>query len=370
MKKKHFLISFILLTFFFTTSCKTTTKVVNIKDAEKYQNGNLVYTLPQTMVRVKVDVTKTTVRRGPFYAFATKYLGLTNVPAADKTTYHISGLEISSYNVPDTNQIFLAKIDENSAQHFASLANNGHILSYYLLENLGAETLTNTNFFAPVHDNPSVIYTDLTVKTYISDVVQAVEERVITEDTAFIMVTEYTKNQRLKTADEKAREAANFIIKLRNRQFKLLAGVADKVNFPDAASVEYMNAELNKLEDEYVALFTGKVFTDTTTYYFDMLPQNDSEVKKTLFYFSEETGISLSSYGGNPITVEVTKMGTTRLLEQYFEKNTEKVKKGIVYRIPDDAIIKLMNRNTELAVKKLSISQFGALIIMPSVKNK
>lgn len=348
-------------------SCQTPTKVMNIKHVDKVDDEAILFALPQTVVRVEVEVTKEIVRRGPYFNYAEKYLGIKDVPTEDSYRWYISDIRLSTYEKPDTNHFYLANLNEKAEEQFAGLAEKGHVMSYYFLDQLGSHQIEQGNLFLNEQDSESVIYTDLSVREYLTEVIEPVRQRVQREDTSFIRITEYTKSVLEKSPEKKAQEASSFIIKLRNRQFKLLAGAVNKAQFPDSESVKYMNEELQRIEEEYIELFTGKTINQTKTYYFDLTPTPRDLSKKVLFYFSETIGMSLNSYGGFPVSIEIMRVGDTQVLNRLYmhpENNTVE-KNSLVYRIPDDAIIKVMDGNDVIAIKRVAINQFGTIITMP-----
>jgi hypothetical protein len=65
-----------------------------------------------------------------------------------------------------------------------------------------------------------------------------------------------------KTTEQKAREAANFILRLEDQRLSLITGYHE-VNY-SAEVMQFMNEELRGLQEEYLALFKGKTVTTTS----------------------------------------------------------------------------------------------------------
>ena len=63
-----------------------------------------------------------------------------------------------------------------------------------------------------------------------------------------------------KSPEQKAREAADFISKIKEDRFNLLTGYQE-VSY-NQETLEYMDTQLKLLEKEYMKLFTG-IFTGT-----------------------------------------------------------------------------------------------------------
>ena len=80
--------------------------------------------------------------------------------------------------------------------------------------------------------------------------------------------------------EDKAREAAAFIYKIRKRRFKLISGQYD--THPESTALETAVRELNELEDNYLALFIGRYTTDTLTHRYQYIPTSGSTPERAI----------------------------------------------------------------------------------------
>ena len=85
-------------------------RVVHInKDEVPEKTQGYYYAFPQTVLIINVSVRKTDKIKGPYAAFASKYLGLANVITQNSTSYDISDVTISTYVEPDPDQYYFIK---------------------------------------------------------------------------------------------------------------------------------------------------------------------------------------------------------------------------------------------------------------------
>ena len=120
-----------------------------------------------------------------------------------------------------------------------------------------------------------------------------------------------------KSTEQKAREAANFILKLEEDRFGLITGYQE-VSY-SAETMAYMNDQLLNLQNEYLALFKGKTTTTTRHYSFVLEPLPDNaDQRKVLCKFSPTQGVlDTKSPFGEPVTIEFTKAGNITKVEQH-----------------------------------------------------
>ena len=66
----------------------------------------LVYGLPQTRLYFEVELGKTLVRKGPYAEYASRMLGLQNVPMKDSESWQIKSIRISDRQEVDNKQLY------------------------------------------------------------------------------------------------------------------------------------------------------------------------------------------------------------------------------------------------------------------------
>ncbi|WP_159103314.1 DUF4831 family protein [Prolixibacter bellariivorans] len=56
--------------------------------------GGVVYSLPETGIRVTVEVEQVKFIHGPYYQYADKYLGIPNAPSTDRESWKITNVSL------------------------------------------------------------------------------------------------------------------------------------------------------------------------------------------------------------------------------------------------------------------------------------
>jgi hypothetical protein len=328
--------------------------VVTIATAQKkVQSGavaapteGIVYSLPQTGIRVHVTATRERFVHGPFSIYAQKMLGIDNAPSADADRWNIDEMKLEVFSEPDAEQVYKAM---GSAAQLLSLTESG-IISGINTAAKSTETKIQTQSFLTRNLDKQVKFTDLSIWSFYSP-------------------TDSTKSFKLvsKSMDQKAAEAAETLFNLRNSRFALLTN-ADDEPLPDGKSFEVMTQELGKMEENYLALFIGKSSKETYEFSFDFVPGQKTAKGEVFFRFSDDRGVlPKSDLSGRPITIEVNKLENLASKQEGLSRSESPVagKSGVYYRLPGMAEIRIMDGGTQLAGSRFSIAQFGSIAPLP-----
>jgi len=365
MKKIYLLIPVLVLIAF---SCKTTseTKVSKIDSLTTQPENGIIYALPKTTLRFTVEASRTDIIPGPYYEYAEKYLGMDNVPEEEYSDWKISNIIIDSYTEIDPEQFYMLEPEGKMNINMQKLIESGSILPV----NLRAKHQFPNDFYGFNDPGKEVVFTDLSVKKYIGEEKVTYYKRV-QRDSLFAKVPVVKTQSVTKTFEDKAEEAANFIFMIREKRFELLTGMADF--YPEGKSLEAAINELNSLESEYLSLFIGKRFSSTYRATFEFSPrEKDLNQPHILFRYSDERGVlPPNDLRGRPVIVEMEKLNHTQnldfLLNNPVNPEEEKNINKLFYRIPDQALVQVIDGNQLLAKRKLTIEQFGAVVKIPSL---
>jgi len=344
-------------------SCSRKIYVKHISKIEdKEQLGGIFYSLPHTIVTVDIQVTKTEHIKGPYHAYASKFLGLSNVISSNSSTYEISNIDIGHYIEPDPEHYYMIKPTKKSflkQSVIINLTESG--LLYSINDNNEWTDIEKTSYkFTDKEANiPSETFNYL-VETNIFEKIDTVIEK-IHLDTITIEKHSLKKSLVEKDDEQKAKDVADYILKIKEKKLNIISGF-NEVAY-DQNTLDYMYAELDKLENEYLLLFTGIKITKTNTYRFTYLPKpNEVEQPIPLFNFSTTEGLlEASANKGDEFFLHVTRKGNTQPLKDLINKHTEYNKSGIYYRIPEYGNISLISKNKIKAEASIFINQFGVV---------
>lgn len=238
--------------------------------------GAVTYALPTTTLKVTVSVSKVQDIRGYFADYADTLLGLTNIIQQNRTYYIINSVDVEPMKTADMMSCFRA-FTTNAA----------------IAESMNAATLTPTVTY---RDDRLAVYQTHTASlpeffknyadiSYTQQQATFVETRII--DGVVTQVPANHVKMISKSFENKAREAADAIMKCRKDQYNLVAGEQETPYTGDALTI--MLSELKNWESNYMSLFTGVSIADTFQYVLYVTPNANLE-SMTAFYFDANKG--------------------------------------------------------------------------------
>ena len=271
--------------------CSTYKTVKIDSNKTSKERVGLVYSLPQTALKVNVTVVKEIKVKGPFAEYAEKLLGLKNVIAFNQTGYRISNISIEPINVPDTSLQFLITkrkplfrkrndfYELNSSGGITNINCNGKEINPVLPKSMN---LSNVNVNYP---NFFQLYADASQIEKIDTVYEIVKMDTVTMSKPIITRTLVTK-----TVEQRAVEAADYILKFRMKRYELISA-SQEIPY-SKETMEFMNDQLLKMESDYLGLFMGISQFENHEISFVVLP-NKENIKKpiSLFEFSDVNGV-------------------------------------------------------------------------------
>lgn len=333
----------------FTVSVVTAQKEDKKKAASGAITGpieGVVYSLPQTGIRVHVKATREHFVHGPFSAYAQKMLGIDNAPSTDADRWNMDDIQIEVFSEPDPEQVHKAL---GKAAQMVSLTESGILAGINAGTNVDHSQVQTSSFLLKNADKQTK-FTDLSIWSYYSPA---------DSTKRFKMVS--------KNPEQKAAEAAETIFNLRNSRFALLTN-ADDEPLPDGKSFEVMTQELGRMEENYVALFIGKSDKQSYDFVFDYIPGQKSVKGEVCFRFSEDRGVlPKTDLSGRPIMIELTKSDNLAAKQSALSTSDNPFagKSGVYYRMPGMADVRLLDGSNQLATARIAIAQFGSVAPVP-----
>lgn len=320
------------------------------KDEEQAPfTGGVVYSLPETGIRVTVEVEQVKFVHGPYYQYAEKYLGIPNAPSTDRETWKITNVSLDTYGEPDPNEVFKASGPFASA---LSLTADGVLIGINSDVKSGKEEVSSS-VYTPDVDVPDEPWPDRSMHSFLNKVDSVSPEM-------------YT----VKTLQQKALETAHDITKIRKRKFKSLVFGYDKA-LPDGEAYNTMVAQLDKLEKKYVDLFIGKSYKAKHTYVFNVVPDAKNGKSQIVFRFSSSKGVvPTTDLSGKPVMLELDRNASLeksngQMAESQATATPETSNSGLFYRVPGNAEVRLLDGTNILLESHLTLGQFGKVAPIP-----
>ncbi len=356
MKRLFFKGICIVAVIFFLASCASTSNVnVGPVDNTNLMGSSAIYSLPQTVIDVYVVAEETKVIPGPYQKYAEKYLGIQHAPAKEETQYIIKRITLGKHLEADPDLIYTVRglTDREKNHAFTSLLKDSLILSAASFAGY------QVSAYPPPANRNQVLYTDLSVKRNF-EAEKDVEISMVMPDTNYL-----SRPARMvlkeKTQEQKAEEAANFLIKLKKRRFKLVAGQYDYM--PEGESMASAINELARIEEEYLSLFIGKRIVTEVQRSFRYTPEvGKLSDRPVLFRFSPVKGfLDARETEGLPVLLVLEATKKTRELMAKVPA-PKLVPNAFPYRIADQANVKLLVGEQLWIDAIMPVFQFGATV--------
>jgi hypothetical protein len=356
---------FLIIAGLISAGCATL-QIKPVGEIKKLKRGGIFYSLPQTGFNVEILLNKKILVPGPFYAYAEKYLGIKNVQDASQEKWEIADVKIIPFYEPDTSaQYFLSARCSHSFPEISLSREN-------ILTGIGKSSCLPDIFSArEIHNNTgepdtTLLFKDQTnKKIYFEDI--DTTYKTVRIDSTYIKVPVYKRDTVVKDMEHRAEDAANHILRLRKREFKLLSGAYDKM--PDGTAVSAIIEELKKEEEEYLSLFIGKSVTVNHRIVYEVVPvSSESRMQFTLCWFSQEKGLlSENTSGSIPIVLEIIASGMTDRIDTLLShQKCGKSKNGLYYRVPEQAQVKILKGDALLMTSRILVAQYGITYFLPA----
>lgn len=330
------------------------------------------YSLPRTVVNIEVTIDRIENYKGPYADYALRYLGLKNVVMNNSVEYAITKVEITTSPEPDPDQYYFIsteKLGKGQKAGLLSLSDAGLILGTIPS---AADSVVKTVIIDKGPELPAIserdifpevfkYYADVSVFEKIDTIIKKVSIDTMTMERQFLKRTIVEKSP-----EQKAREAADYISKIKENRFNLITGFQE-VSY-NRETLEYMDTQLKILEKEYMKLFTGISIHKTLKFHHKYIPlPNQINTEIPIFKFSRTKGpVDLDEPGGNVVTIRIQRVGNTNQVASYLGRaEKDEKEQGIAYRIPELArvMVKLNESTTE--VTQCLINQLGLVTSLP-----
>ncbi len=368
---KHINLIIIITMLFAGISCRVnhpfTVQHVTELETGHSQQG-FYYALPRNVITVDVTVVKTEEIPGPFAQYAEDFLGLEDVIKRASTQFTIDDIAINSYSEPDPGEFYFVELD--SKKHldtpFSMMLNEVGIISAInsTMDTSEVSALSTQKNIQGIFGTQATFNQFL--ETNLHERIDTILERV-KMDTVMVERKTLRRTWVEKTSEIRAREVADYILRIRNKRFDVVSGFAEITYSKEA--LEYMNEQLMKMENDYLELFTGITQQSEIKYRFSIVPEKEKAGDPvTLFFFDEKRGIQDQPHSDTQVVkINISRDFTSRQMG-VFTLDPEKrraMERGFFYRIPEHAHINITVDAKLIAESRLLVSQYGITTSLP-----
>lgn len=315
---------------------------------KSYYDEGIIYSLPRLGFKVMVDVEQTVRIPGPYADYAEQYLGIKEPVRNKETLWKIIGVKVELFSEPDPNAVFETN---DSLVQSVSLLSSG-IIKGVNVE--GTESVLELNSVENImnENGDEYVFIDLSSDNFYDILVNS--------DTG-------AEDFQTKTKQVKAREAADYLMRLRQKRAYTILDPSDVVP-EDGVGFNVLVEEIKRIENDYVALFAGKKITENHQMCFRFVSGNNEVRNEVLFRFSETGGIvSPSDVSGKPVFINVEKdeIDDRKLAELKDSKHPDAGKSGLYYRVPVNASMSITDGLSSFFEGSVPMPQFGAIVPFP-----
>ena len=328
------------------------------------------YALPENYFEVKVTVQKETAYKGPLADYAGEITGISSTIKENKVQYKILSITVKEYARADKNQLYrFKKIDKNQRFNFLnsgllnlSTSNKSPKSPPSLPER--AESFPLSNGFEEATNRFPIYSADAMMEKY--DTTYTYEER----DSVLVKIPHITRIQVIKPTKRQAADAMDNLEKIREARWLLISGDHEV----DYSQLERMLAELQKMENDYLALFSGMKETENQEYTFTVYPTQKAAVfSQPLFRFSPADGITEKEIGTTSYALHFQTLDTQNELIKTLIADRETQKKKpksdestVYYRLPQIYTLTLMENGKQSQVfGQYPVAQLGEILTLP-----
>lgn len=294
------------------------------------------YSLPQTGIRVIVEARQKTFVPGPYAMYSEQLLGIRDVKTQPYTLWEMEEVRFETFAEPDPGNTYKAT---GGAAAFLQLTPAGILAGINSNAEIKACLPDHSGSFALTNQAPGLVFHNLFDNPTLTG---------------------------RSSADQRAIHAASRILKARNTRFEIAAGLLDEFH-PDGEAYEESIEELQRIEEELLALFVGKSVTKNYSFAFDYVPQAPA-TGEVIFRFDETRGfLPKSDLSGKPVMIDVERDENlaAKLQAVQGDPMISTDFSGIFYRQPGLAEIRIMRELTLIASGKAAIAQFGGIAALP-----
>ena len=312
----------------------------------------VTYALPFTTLNLEVEVRQESFFAGPYARFAHQMLNM-DVREEDEVTTTVTRVEMvplieadpeARYTCDAENATLLAL----SAQGLVAFSNRQEAQreDWRFLPQLKAD-YSASGLTRPTREVTSVTY------QFIED--EEGMRRVPVEHKAIVT----------KTLEDKASDAADMILVLRRQRLDIATGNTDATYAGEAMAAAL--EELDRTEQEYLALFRGYTVVRTVTAHFEVRPLPSQRVQRYLAFRLTEDGPVSGGQEGTPFYVELQ---PESLAAAEGEEGDKRKAKGAIlhYRIPAVCEVLLTRDGLPLCQARFPIYQLGKESTLPVTK--
>ena len=305
------------------------------------QAQEVTYALPNTVFTVKVTVQQEQFFAGPYAAYAKRFLNL-DVLLEDTATCSVESAELIARTEADQKALYTCNAENTSflalsAQGLVALQNKADASSTAWRFLPSASARFDGSIVSPFKEETRITYK--TLKT----------------DNGTVQVPVEHKAKQTKSEEDRAAEAAETLLSLRRERLNIISGNTDATYSGEALGAAIR--ELDRLEEQYLALFRGYSVSGTMEGSFDVIPDPELQHQRYLAFRLTDSGPVTDGVKGVPYYIELEPEALN--FPAADEKKNKEKHNSIHFRIPAVCRVKLTRDGVCLLETRSLVYQLG-----------
>lgn len=315
--------------------------------------GYLTYSLPSTVITLDVEAVQERFYAGPYARYAEKYLGI-KARLKDETSCTIVQVSMTPSVEADLNRRYALAVKKSEVDAtFLKLSSAG--LVSFSDGTFGESAVWRFPLGGQADFAGKGVSSNLTSEAttlYRNEKKESAYNRVAVQQQ---MVVE-------KTLEQKAAEAAQMIIRLREKRLQIVTGDTDATYSGEAMGAAVQ--ELNSLEKEYMSLFVGYSDYSVQNMSFDVIPSAERESQMYVaFRISDSAGlVPADNLSGKPVVMEIEAQAVAA---PSADVKTAAKGTSVKYLIPATCTVRVKDGSDLLVQSRVPVYQLGVLSSMP-----
>jgi uncharacterized protein DUF4831 len=317
-------------------------------------NPGFFYSLPQTVFRIDIVYEKIQHLEGPLSAYTQEYLGVTGYIKDNRTSYEIVNVNVSSFQEADAKQYYFVQFAserlKDAKSNTFTLSEIGGLLAFNSdIESTSQKTELpiDQTFIFDKGDDSFPYMSQYNKRKETDTIIRRINIDTVVID-RFIFNTSWVD----KSMEDKAKDAAMRIGKIRENRYNLITGYQE-VNY--GASIIYMDQQLTKMENQYLELFLGKrikTVKNETVYFIPGKNKLNNDILK----FKD----------GRTVIIRVTPDDIANNISESSGTSLN----SVFYRIPANANVNITSGNVSYYEGRFIVNQLGIVASAPLVNTK
>lgn len=349
---KKLIVLFLFTVFAFTVFANKRKDPLNVQ-------VQLNYSLPRIAIDLDVVLERKVFKQGPFAQYAEKFLGIDSedVVNRDREEWTLLSVNMDSHSQVDPKHKYSINLTKDYKTMMLRLSPNGFITGFNTAKDLN-EVENKATVISAINakEGRNIEYGTFSVdRPYfmVEDTNRVVKNSKISKGANLIAF-----NFEGKTLEDKAKEAAHIIFKLRKRRFKILTANFD--NLPTGeTSYKVIVEELKELENRYMELFVGKEYSEKINKTYVVIPQENSKSQVVMRYSPQKGFVDKTDVTGIPLVLEYTNIVKEKGIAVNSPQSDATI--NLRYRLPAQVNIVLKSGKKVIGNKQMLIPQLGSV---------